>query len=221
MNKHFLFVFILIFLFTDAYSGKRETVSVVNNICAQNGCIVFDFYSDDIVTKSVLEGLKKGLTAEIEYRVQLWKYNRYLPDTMEKEKIRKIKIGYDRWQKSYIIKESADKIVHCSSDEIVIRCSSLKKVKLKDIASLSGGKRYRIIVKVIVKKMSLENYEEIKRLLSGKAEDLDINSLKKEKQKSKKAKNLFFNLLLNISGFGDKIITAKSEWFTLNVIKPE
>ena len=59
----------------------------------------------------------------------------------------------------------------------------------------------------------MENYEEIKKWLEGRAEEFDIKKIKSAKPPGKKATNWFFNLLLNVTGFGDNVTISKSKWF--------
>jgi len=211
MNKTIVCLLIFPLLFSNAFGGKKNVTCRFENVRFEKGNLLFDFYTDNIVNKKLLTGLRKGLTATLEYKIQLWKRNRYWPDSIVKERFRRIKISYDTWQKSYIVTEHYDEQKSYTSDEVLVNCSALENFKIAGAELMQPGREYRIIVRVLLKKISLENYEEIKKWLEGRAEEIDIRNIKSAKS-GEKVTNWFLNFLFNITGFGDEIIVSKSKW---------
>jgi len=214
MKKGVTLFFCIVLMSSGAYAKKSKTGCYFDTLYTDKSTVEFDFNATHLIDKQLLEGLQQGLTATVEYRVQLWRRNRYLPDTIEKERIRRMKIGYDRWQKSYQLTEPGDNVSSYSERGIIQKCGSLQKFCFSQPGLLETGREYRIIIRVIVRKMSLENYQEVKTWLQGRAEDIDLKKIRPDKKAGKKATGWFMNALFTVTGFGDKVVTGKSRWFT-------
>ena len=60
--------------------------------------------------------------------------------------------------------------------------------------------------------ISIENYKEIQRWIVGEAKEIDTKVIKQPK----KAGNWVLGVVLNLSGFGDQVINARSQSFLID-----
>ena len=100
-----------------------------------------------------------------------------------------------------------------SEDRIRERCSELVNFPLVPSSKLTKGEQYVLTVKIALQPMSVENYQEIKRWLAGEMKEINPKTIRTTKSPGKKAGNWLLGLVLNLTGFGDRIITPKSPSF--------
>ncbi|MFH1940893.1 MAG: DUF4390 domain-containing protein [bacterium] len=213
MNRKW-FVGVLLFLLLLPHSGvpKGEKYSF-GTIKAENGFLIFNFRIRDLVDKEIINGLQKGMTAAIEYQVQLWKDRPHWVNQLVAEKIVRMKVNYDGWERKYILATPNAEPTFLNEDDVRDRCSLLIDYPIAPIQNLEPEEQYCITIKIILQPMSMENVQEIKRWLAGEAKELNPKAITSSKSPGKKAGNWLLGLVLNLTGFGDRVISAKSPMF--------
>lgn len=211
-RKCCVFIVLLVFSASGLTGAKQYQFQ---NIKIEEGVLVFDFELLHLFNEDVLKGLRKGMTAAIEYRVQLWEERRYWFDRMVLEKTNRMKIGYDNWEKCYVLMRPQETPVLLGEEHIQDQCSRWNGYRIAEHDQLKTGNRYVIVVKAVLQPMSVDNYEEIKRWLAGEVRDLNPKALKSSESPDEKAGDWLLGLVLNLTGFGDRVITAKSPAFWL------
>ena len=83
----------------------------------------------------------------------------------------------------------------------------------------NDSKKYFVSVKAVLRPLSMENYQEIKNWLSGSAKNLDVKNLDDSEEQERRIKGGFLKLLLSLTGFGDKVISGKSNDFNVQAGK--
>lgn len=183
-------------------------------IRGEKGTLVVDFQLRDLISNDVFNGLQKGMTAAIEYQVQLWKDRPHWVNQLVAEEIVRMKVSFDNWERRYVVTTPEEEPKLLNEDGVRERCSELVNFPIASLEKLEQGSRYRIAIRVILQPMSVENYREIKRWLAGEVKEFNPKTLKSTKSPGKKAGNWLLGLVLNLTGFGDRVISAKSPVFT-------
>lgn len=204
---------VLILLLLPFTSIGKEKKYRFGEIRIQGDALVVNFEVYDLFSSEVLQGLQKGMTAALEYQIQLWRQRPHWVNQLVTEEFVRMKVSFDNWEKRYVLTTPQEGPRLMNEDRIRQRCSQLVDLPLTSTEMLSDGSQYTIAVKVILRPMSVENYQEIKRWLAGEVKELNPKAIRTSKSPGKKAGNWLLGLVLNLTGFGDRIITAKSPPF--------
>jgi hypothetical protein len=181
-----------------------------HEIRVKDGKLRMHFAVSDLFNREVFETLQKGMSAAVEYHVRLWKEQDNWADQLMSDDICRMKIAYDSWEKRYIVtlRDGSMKLVN--EDGVWEHCARLNGYPLIDVEKLEEPRRYRIEVKVTFQPMSIENVQDIKHWLSGKPDGVASNPKKESKPSLKRARDWLLGLVVNASGFGDRVIMAES-----------
>ena len=213
-RKHIWPVLIISLLLLPVSSLGKKKRYHFGEIKGANGSLVINFQINDLFSKEVIQGLQKGMTAAIEYQIQLWKERPHWADQLVAEELIRMKVSYDNWERRYILDTPKEGPRLLNEDKIRERCSQLTDFAIAPLEKLIQGSRYSVAVKAILQPMSVESYQEIKRWLSGEVKELNPKAIKSSKSPGRKAGNWLLGLVLNLTGFGDRVITAKSPVFS-------
>ena len=82
--------------------GKEEKFEY-HFIKIENDSLVFNFEVNNLFSEVIVEGLNKGMTTVLEYKIQLWKKRSLWIDKLVAEDILRFKINFDIWSKRYIV----------------------------------------------------------------------------------------------------------------------
>ena len=207
-----LFIFLLLFSISAFPKGKNYRFQ---NIRIHRNQLLLDFSVHNLITNEMVTGLQKGMTTAIEYDIQLWKKRSKWIDNLIAEKRLRIKIHYDTWEKRFVFMTPNTESQTISAEEISHRCSEFTDFEMASAGDLETGSTYIIAIKIVIHPISVENIQEIKNWLKGEARELIPKAIKDNRSAGKKVGDFVMGVLLNLTGFGDKIITAKSPTFTL------
>lgn len=214
MKRIIASILIFLFVLTGSLSAKGKKYRF-NNVRIENEAIAFDLQIINFIDQDVLKGLRKGMTAGIEFNVQLWKIRPRWADHLVAEQIVRMKLNFDTWERRYVLVTRDQPPQLLNEEEIRTRCSRLVNFSLADAGELERNSRYFIAVKAVLTPMSMENYQEIKGWLAGEVRQIDPKAIGTAKEPGKKAGNWLLGLVLNLTGFGDRIVSAKSPVFGL------
>ncbi len=207
-----IIIFFLIFNFSLTVSGKEEKFRY-SAITIKNDSLVFSFEAINLFNEDIVEGLKKGMTTVLEYKIQLWNKRSLWIDKLITEDIIRYKINYDVWGKRYIVYKNDQKPRVLDIDSVKELCQNLEHYSFTSSQELQKEKEYIIGIKVTLRPISVENYEEIQRWVIGEVREIDTDVIKEPRKAGEKAGNWIFGFLLNVIGFGDKVINARSDSF--------
>ncbi len=206
------FPLILICLFS-TYLNLNAQVSgaVLFALRQDDNQIVFQFHNDKIFNQSIRERIKKGVIVGVEYHIRLWKDRRII-DNMVVEKIIRIKIEYDHWENAYYIQTS--KGDSCVVNSLYNESACLRfNAGLIDTLHLKKETPYFASVETILHPISLDNLREINQWLQSEVTGIDPKKMKNVNTTGRSISEWFLKMLMNVSGFGDKVSIMRSNRF--------
>lgn len=212
MKKYLLtIIFIIVFISFLQAANKRV---VIDSVKINTGLLMLDFHVDEIIDEKVAEGLLKGLTSTIEYQVELWEKSGLLNHLVAQQDIR-MKVFYDNWEHKYVIMSAEEKRLTSSLETVKEKCSQVQNFSMIPINKLKSKNNYFFNIKVILRPLSIENYQEIRHWLSGKAKNFKLDDLDDTEEQEKKFKGGLFKMFLALTGFGDRVISGKCDDFKI------
>ena len=179
----------------------------------ENNQVMAHVEISELVDGELILGLKKGMTATLEYEVQLWQKRRW-SDKLLEARYHRMKLAWDPWSKRYTVETRTQRPLLLSEAGLIKRCTQFENLRVAPTDQLEKNEKYYIALKVILKPMSVENMDEITKWLSGEVKDIDPKQISSAPKTKKRAGNWLMGLALNLTGFGDRVITAKSPRFT-------
>ena len=215
MKKPILLYLFLFFIFWPHPIFAKKSKCHFKEIAHQDGSLVVSFEIRDFITKDLLEGLRKGMTAAVEFQVQLWRSHRGWMDRLVVEEAIRMRIVYDNWGRCYIVSTREDEALNMNETNLIRFCSEMQNYKLASLEKLDVDKPYYIGVRAVLKPLSIENIQEIKRWLTGEVRNLNPKSIRSVKSPGKKAGNWLVGVMLKLTGFGDRLVQGKSSLFFL------
>jgi hypothetical protein len=203
-----------LFIFSITPLMRAEEVCVrIDTLYVESQTLIGDLCIRHLMDKKTIKGLEKGMTAVIEYRMQIWREQNRWMKSLIYERFRRMKINYNHWERKYQIYLHNDKSRLLEETDLIVYCQEVRAFKIVDIQMLTEGERYRVVAQVLFKPMSMENIRELKRWLSGEADKFNPHDIKISKSPWKKAGDWLLNVFVNLSGFGDRIFTDKTPFF--------
>ncbi len=188
---------------------------VIDSVKANSGSLMLSFHVDEIIDEKVAEGLLKGLTSTIEYQVELWEKRGGVFNHLVIQQEIRMKVFFDNWEHKYVIMSAEEKRLTSSIETVKEKCSQIQNYAVIPIIKLKNKKSYFFNVKVILRPLSIENYQEIKHWLSGRAKNFKLDDLDDTEKQEKKLKGGLLKMFLALTGFGDRVISGKCNNFTI------
>ena len=212
MKKYLLTITFIILCISFLQAANKRVV--IDSVKINSGSLMLDFHVDEIIDEKVAEGLLKGLTSTIEYQVELWEKRGVLNRLAVQQDVR-MKVFYDNWEHKYVILSAEEKRLTSSLETVKEKCSQVQNFIMIPIDKLKSKNDYFFNIKVILRPLSIENYQEIRHWLSGKAKNFKLNDLDDTEEQEKKFKGGLFKMFLALTGFGDRVISGKCDDFKI------
>lgn len=212
MKKCFLTITFIIALISFLQAANQRVV--IDSVKNSSGSLLLDFHVAEIIDEKVAEGLLKGLTSTIEYQVELWEKRGVFNHLVTQQDIR-MKVFYDNWEHKYVIMSAEEKRLTNSLETVKEKCSQIQNFIIVPINKLKSKNSYFLNVKVILRPLSMENYQEIRHWLSGKARNFKLDDLDDTDTQEQKFKGGLFKMFLALTGFGDRVISGKCNDFKI------
>jgi hypothetical protein len=214
MKKKLCGIFFAICLcFSSLIAATKQVM--IDSIKTDSDFLVVDFKVDGLLDEKIAEGLRKGRTSTFEYKIQLWSKNSAVLTSLLVEKIIRMKVNYDFWENKYLILTPNEKRLTKSIETAKKMCTEVKNYKIILTEKLNPELKYFLVIEIILRPLSVENYEEIKNWLSGEVKDINLKEIGDPEQQESGVKNRLLRVFMAITGFGDRIITNKSKLFTI------
>ena len=205
---------ILFFMSATAW-GQNSSRVVFDSLSVDAGNLTGILRIDHMIDKQTMKGLRKGMTAIIEYRIQIWHEKSRWVKTPVQERIRRIKINYDHWENKYAVLDRDGESQWFDEKDLIAYCQHLPRFKIGTPDILKPEHTYRLVAQIMIKPMSVENLEELKHWLSGEAGEIDTRDIQLNRSPLKKIGDWAMRTLVNLTGFGDRIIEGRSRLFIL------
>lgn len=214
-NKVYISI-ILIAVLAAVSAFAKGKKSYFDNIRVEKDHLCADYHQEGLIDKELLNGLRKGLTAAIEYEIRLWDDNPGWVKKVVVEKRLRMKVGWDNWEHRYVVIRREEEPDFLTEDAIIARCEDLVNIQICPMDQLDQDTRYRIEVRIILEPLSVENVEEIKKWLAGEAKDLSTESIRATRSPLKKAGDWLLGAIVNITGFGERMFSDTSTPFVFH-----
>lgn len=213
MKKYLLtLLFIIVTISLLQAAGKRV---IIDSVKINTEKLLLDFHVEEIIDEKVAEGLLKGLTSTIEYQVELWEKKGGLINHLVAQQDIRMKVFYDNWEHKYVIMSAEEKRLTSSIETVKEKCSLVQNYEVITIDKLKSKNSYFFNIKVVLRPLSIENYQEIRHWLSGRAKNFKLDDLDDTEQQEKKLKGGLFKMFLALTGFGDRVISGKCDDFKI------
>lgn len=215
LRKRPMRVLILIpFLFFPIPFGAhaQDSTGSTLELFLQNDHVSIEFYNDKIFDNHIREHIKKGVIVGVEHRLRLWEDRRFA-DEMIVEKIIRIKIQYDHWENTYLIQTSRGDSCILTVLEPQSNCLFVN-IPLIDTLNLEAEKLYFASVQSVLHPISLDNFNEINQWFQSEVTGLDPKKIKNVNQTGKSVSGWFLKMLMNVSGFRDKMSNIRTQKFS-------
>ena len=212
MKKTVIWILLLILCLPTLGSAKEKKYRF-GPIRERDGWLLMNFQVFDLINQDLIHGLQKGMTAALEFQIQLWDERPRLMKRLIAEEFVRMKVNYDTWDRRYVVHTPAGEPQRLQEDQMRRQCSELIDLPIAELDNMEPDGRYSLAIRVLLQPMSVENYEEIKRWLSGEVRQINPKSVKSA-EPGKKAGDWLMGLILNLTGLGDRVITAKSPPFS-------
>jgi hypothetical protein len=200
----------------------------IDSLYVGEGALRVNFHADSAVTEKLLDGLRRGLTASITYKLQLW-HKRLFSDLGAEQSLQ-YKATFDNWEQKYVVVGAGERRVTSLVATLREKWTMHRHVRLVDIERLQPGRTYYLIIEAVLEPVSKENLREIRGWLSGEVKSAperlgkltkaDSSSHADGASDSTKAaaeppglKQRVFETLMNLIGFGGKTVSARTENF--------
>lgn len=213
MKKYFLSILFIFLLISILQAASKKVIIDSVNVDAET--LLLNFHVENVIDEKVAEGLQKGLTSTIEYQVQLWEKKGGLINSLVIQRDIRMKVFFDNWENKYVIMSAEEKRLTNSLETVGEKCSQIHNFEIAPLKQFKGDNDYFFTVKMILRPLSIENYQEIKHWLSGKAKSFNLKDLDDTDQQEKKLKGGLLKMFLSLTGFGDKVISGKSSDFKI------
>jgi hypothetical protein len=211
-------VFILLGL--APFSGlAQETSLVIDSLRLKENYLLVDFHADNLLTRQLLNGMQRGLTSSAQYRVQLWRKRGFLfGSTLLAERQYEIKSTYDPWEQKYVIITAAERRLTSALDLVRRWWEQHHGVALAESKDLHPARRHFVTIDLQVEPVSKESLNEIRGWLAGEvkgAGKTDSTNTANNEEKARDIPDRLLNFLVNVTGFGKRVIAVKSLNFRL------
>jgi hypothetical protein len=203
------------------FSGlAQETRVVIDSLRLQENYLLVDFHADSLLTRQLLNGMQRGLTSSAQYRVQLWRKRGFLfGSTLLAERQYEIKSTYDPWEQKYVIITAVERRLTSALDLVRRWWEQHHGVALAELNNLHPSRRHFVTIDLQIEPVSKESLNEIRGWLAGevkgagKADSTGAANATDEKRGD--IPDRLLNFLVTVTGFGKRVITAKSPNFQI------
>ena len=212
MKKIYITILLIIMVSSVLNAAGRRIV--IDSLKVDDSEMLFiDFHAEGLIDDKISEGLLKGRTSTLEYKVQLWGKKAGILNQLIHENYIRFKLSYDFWDKKYVVLSQKESRMTTSIETVRDKTSEFFDHPMIDCKKLNSEIQYVLSIEANLKPLSVENYEEIKSWLSGEIKDIDIKKVDDPKNQEQGVKSGVLRMFMAITGFGDKIINGKSRPF--------
>ena len=210
-----IFTTFLLFLLMYSLTIAADRRAVIDSVKINSNYLALDCRAEGLIDDKIAEGLLKGRTSILEYKIQLWGKKSGLLNQLVNEQFIRMKVNYDFWENKYVIEMPEEKRLTSSIETVREKCTELIDFQIMLIENLKPGIKYTITIEIILRPLSVKNYQEIKNWLGGEVKDIDLKKLSNAEKQEKGFKNRLLRMFMAITGFGERVLSTKTEQFKI------
>jgi len=207
MPRRTLIVSLLpLIIFAAVYGAERKII--IDSLVVSGDHLLLGYHIENLMNEKVIEGLQRGFTSEIVHHIQVWRSKR-LFSQIACEKFYSIKVYYDNWEGKFAIATESENRLTANVETLRRICSAIENLVLADTTTIEKNAKYYLTIQTTFQPISNESYQELRNWVSGRSQS-------EAPPKAKAAKRgRIFGVLLDLMGFGDKVVSFKSGTFIL------
>ncbi len=213
MKNLILCIFFIILAYSSLYGAKSQIL--IDSVSVQSGAVSLEFHAEGIIDDKIAEGLRKGRTSTFEYRIQLWGKKSGVLNQLIEEYLFPMKVYYDFWENKYAILTPTEKRLTPSLKTVKEKCTDISEFDGIPIRLFQADMKYTFVVELMLRPLSVENYQEIKTWLGGEVKNFDLSDLKQANKQAKGLGTRMLRMFMTITGFGDRVISTKTKEFQI------
>lgn len=184
----------------------------IRGLAVQSDTLVVQFEIDESFFDRLTETVGRGLSATVKYTIELWEPRRAWFDKISHSRIMAYKIKYDSWSEEYIALGPSGELDASDSLATLSVCrAGMNQRPVACLDELDPEKSYYVNLNVQLQPLTVEEVLELEKWLRGAWGRSDPTS-----SRSKGISKGLFDLVKNLTGFGDKAIGARSQRFSLS-----
>jgi hypothetical protein len=198
------------------FAQAQDASVVIDSLRVDGNYLVMDFHADSLLNHHLLGGMQRGLTSSAQFRVQLWrKRGRFLGSSLVTDRQYEVKSTYEPWEQKYVLITAEERRLTNSLELVRQRWEQHHGVKMAELAQLNPAHRYFVIIELLVEPVSRENLNEIRAWLAGEVKSVTRRDSTNAADDAKREgiQNRLLEFILNLTGFGKRIISEKSGIF--------
>lgn len=211
-----VFIFVLLLLVVTPGFGQATRIAL-DSLRIEDNYFVIDFHVDSLLNQNLLTGMRRGLTSSAQIRVQLWRKRRlWFGSTLLAQRQYEIKSTYDQWEQKYVLITPGEKRLTSNIDLVRQRWERHHGVALAEATKLRPSSRHFVTIELQIEPVSKETLNEIRGWLAGEVKSPLPDSTNASDDKNRKdAPNRFLEMIVNLTGFGKRVLSMKSDMFQL------
>jgi hypothetical protein len=185
---------------------------VVDTPQERTGMVWADVRLTGLFDARVEEGLRRGVPATLQIRVDLWRHRTAWFDRLERTFEGSIRIRYEVWRDKFILQRAgAEALTFDTLDSVRVALSKSIAIPITSISQLRAGPRYYLVVSCTLRPLSVEDVEELEDWLSGDVSSKGGSSF----GFITAVPRALFDAVRNAAGFGDQRARTVSTDFDL------
>jgi len=170
------------------------------------------FDIDEVFFDRLIETIERGLSATIKYTIELWVPRRSWFDRLFHSEVVAYKIRYDSWSEEYVaLGPEGELDAHASPRELSVMRAGLNRIPVLGVDRLEPDRTYYVTLNVQVQPLTVEEVRELEVWLRGTWGGAESGTGSRTMGISKG----LFGLVKSLTGFGDEVVSARSENFSL------
>ncbi len=196
-------IFFLLFIVVQSVSGGPRRI-VLDSLEIHNGQLCVSYHVDNLFNEKMVQGLESGFTSDIIHQISLWKSQKVISSVVD-EALITVKVYYDDWDNKYAIVTEKEKRLTTQINRVKEMCSVITSFPLTDSTTLETDAKYYLTIQLKIQPISTEKYQELRQWISGGSDP--------PKPTTRTKRNRFFEMLIDVMGFGDKTLAFNSKHF--------
>ncbi len=184
-------------------------------VATQSDSLVAQFGISEAFLDKLEDTLERGFSATIKYTVEIWEPRRIWFDRLTHTEFVAYKIRYDSWSQEYVVLGPEGQVDASSSPRDLSVCrAGINQVSVAPVAALKPERSYYIHLNIQIQPLAVEEIRELENWLRGTWSGSGTGE-----SRTKGISRGLFGLARNLTGFGDKVISARSETFSLDELR--
>ncbi len=159
--------------------------------------------------------LDRGFSATLKYTIEIWQPRRTWFDRLAESIVVPYKLRYDSWSGEYVaLGPEGELDAQISPKNLSICHTGANRVPVIDVDRLKPDRSYYLHLRVELQPLTVEEVRELEGWLRGTWSGSDGRT-----SRTRGVSRGLFGLVKNLTGFGDEVVSTRSENFNLDELR--